>query len=113
MSYSDSFKQAMEKIGDFIKDISQLNVRTYGGDLTSNVTAGSPVDWDKMLEDAKTTGAISLKLSTDIMIDGDCNHFIADDATEKHQKAHDAALAAGKETRAGIYELIKGIVENL
>ena len=113
MSYSESFKSALEKIGDAVKDLSELNVRTYGGDVKSEIKKGSPVNWEELIKNAKTSGTVSLKLSTDIKIDGDTDHFIADDADKIHQEAHAAAIEAGRETRKAVYEFIKNIVDKL
>ncbi|MDJ0837285.1 MAG: hypothetical protein QNK37_12265 [Acidobacteriota bacterium] len=113
MSYSENFKKAMENIGDVVKDISELNVRTFGGSLVFQVQDGQELDWNSILKNAKNSGIVTLKLSTDIKIDGDADLFIADDATTKHQEAHQAALAAGKESRAAIIKFIKDIVEKI
>ena len=63
-----SFKDALDSIKDGIKDLSQLNVRTFSGELTANVDSlpGKEVRLPEFLRAATIEGSIDVVGFTDI-----------------------------------------------
>lgn len=94
MSFSDAFNT----ITNSIKDLSQLNVRTYTGSIDANIDGD---DAEAMLETAKATGNLKVVGITVMCIDGDTNQFITNDSEIKDSLliAHQSAVQASQKSR--------------
>ena len=103
-----------KKLGEGIADLTELNVQTFSGDLTSVIdksTGGSSViDWTKLLKDAKTTGKVKLVASAKIKFDGDSDTFFAEDISPDMLDAHLVAVEAGQKVREGLLAMFKDIL---
>jgi hypothetical protein len=102
-----------KKLGEGIADLSELNVQTFSGDLTSVIdksTGGSVIDWPKLLKDAKTTGKVKLVASAKIKFDGDSDSYFADDIAPDMLDAHLVAIEAGQKVREGLLSMFKEIL---
>ncbi len=103
------------KIGDF----SSLEVVTYRGDIsafvnTSAASANDPLDWDKMMKEAKASGTARIALATLVNFDGDVQLFVAD--AEPPQwiiEAHKAAVQSSLEARKAIFDLFADTVRDV
>ena len=103
-----------KKLGQGIADLSELNVQTFSGDLTSVIdksTSGSVIDWTKLLKDAKTTGKVKLVASAKIKFDGDSDSFFAEDIPPDMLDAHLVAIEAGPKVREGLISMFKDILD--
>ena len=102
-----------KKLGEGIADLSELNVQTFCGDLTSVIdksTGGNVIDWPKLLKDAKTTGSVKLVASAKIKFDGDSDSYFADDISPDMLDAHLVAIEAGQKVREGLLSMFKEIL---
>jgi len=102
-----------KKLGDGIADLSELNVQTFCGDLTSVIdksTSGSVIDWTKLLKDAKTTGKVKLVASAKIKFDGDSDSYFAEDIPPDMLDAHLVAIEAGQKVREGLLSMFKELL---
>ena len=102
-----------KKLGEGIADLSELNVQTFSGDLTSVIdksASGSVIDWTKLLKDAKTTGKVKLVASAKIKFDGDSDTFFAEDISPDMLDAHLVAIEAGQKVREGLLSMFKDIL---
>ena len=102
-----------KKLGEGIADLSELNVQTFCGDLTSVIdksTSANVIDWPKLLKDAKTTGKVKLVASAKIKFDGDSDSYFADDISPDMLDAHLVAIEAGQKVREGLLSMFKEIL---
>ena len=105
-----ALKDAIKGIGDMIVDFSELEVVTLSGTLSaaydgSADNATTALKWSALVTDSldEANGKVNLAVSTVIKFDGDSYKFISDGATETQLAAHDAAVEAALETRAGCW----------
>lgn len=101
-----------KKLGEEIADLSQLRVQTFTGNITAliDTTSGTIIEWQKLLDDAKSTGKVSLAADTKVNFDGDTELFIATDASANLVKAHNDAVAAAQQVRQGLLETFKDVL---
>ncbi len=102
-----------KKLGEGIADLSELNVQTFSGDLTSVIdksAGGSVIDWTKLLKDAKTTGKVKLIASAKIKFDGDSDTYFTEDISPDMLDAHLVAVEAGQKVREGLLSMFKDIL---
>jgi hypothetical protein len=106
MSKFDGF---VESIGKTIEDFSQLNVRTFSGDLTTTINgvADDLSDLDTLLKKGVTAGTISIQASSTLKIDGDIDQIYDTNITSEMQEIHDKAVTTGKESRKAIVDFLK------
>ena len=81
-----------KKLGEGIADLSELNVQTFSGDITTVIDSGSGgnvIDWTKLLNDAKTSGKVRLIASARIKFDGDSDTFFAEDIASDLKAAYE------------------------
>lgn len=103
-----------QKLGEGIADLSQLNVQTFTGDLTSILTEGADgnvVDWQKLLEQSKSEGSVTLIASSKFKFDGDSDTFVARDITPELLRAHTAAVESGQKVREGLISMFRELLD--
>jgi len=99
-----------KKLGEGIADLSELNVQTFSGSITSvidDTSEGNVIDWEKLMAQAKTSGAVKLVASTKIKFDGDSDAYFANDITPEMLEAHLQAIEAGQNVREGLITMFK------
>lgn len=104
-----------KKLGEGIADLSQLQVQTFTGEIKSTIQAtdsGNVLDWQKLIEEAKsdTAGSISLAAATNVKFDGDSDQFIADSASDRTLQAHSDAVDAARQVRQGLVETFQDLL---
>jgi hypothetical protein len=102
-----------KKLGEGIADLSELNVQTFTGDITSVINqgaSGSVIDWTKLLKNARTTGKVKLVASAKIKFDGDSDTYFAEDIPSTMLNAHLTAVEAGQNVREGLIEMFKDLL---
>ena len=104
-----SFSSALKSIGNGIKDLSQLNVRTYTGTISADV-AGD--DAEAMLASARQTGQLKLVGVTTMNLDGDVNQFISDDPdlNDSVHNAHFNAVQASQRSRQAALDMFASAI---
>ena len=104
----EKLKTLGDTIVDALKDVAQLEVLTFEGELKAIVKKEDDknlIDWTALLEKAEAVeGQVSLVAATQIEIDGDTKLFVARDAPEALKKAHLEATAAAQEYRRGLVD---------
>ena len=101
-------------LGDGIADLSQLNVQTFSGNISSvidSTTNGTVLDWEKLLADAKSSGNVKLMASAKIQFDGDSDTFFAEGISQDMLNAHLTAVQAGQKVREGLIEMSKDVLD--
>ena len=106
-----SFASAVKSIGKGIKDLSQLNVRTYTGTINANVDGD---DAEAMLQTARAAGTLELVGITTINLDGDVNQFItnSDKITDKLHAAHFTAVQQSQKSRQAALDMFAGAISS-
>ncbi len=109
-----TFSKALDTIKEALVDFSQLNVRTFVGTVSVDVQAAGDPDWDKLMKEAASSGAIKLAASTTLRIDGDADYFEDQDRiTDGLRVAHNNAVNAGKDSREAIIKLMSSKIKEL
>ncbi|MFQ5700536.1 MAG: hypothetical protein ACE5HU_01680 [Acidobacteriota bacterium] len=103
-------------LGDGIADLSELQVQTLTGELTTQVRSGDKdnvLDWEKLIEQAKTEteGSIRLIAATTLKFDGDTNLFFAESAPERLIKAHNDAVESARKVREGLLAMFHDLLD--
>jgi len=110
-------KEAFEKLGDAIDDLSSLEVLTFTGDMQVSIQgdgAGNLIDWDKLVAEAKPDGTVKLVLASKFEADGDAKLFkTLGDVDPSIRAAHDEAVRAGQQVRKDLMELFGSTVQSL
>jgi hypothetical protein len=99
-----SFKDALAKLDDAVKDLTTLTVRTFGGNLDSIVNVEG-ADFKKALDQAKTAGTIKLLMRTEISADSDTDLFVADGTTADVRAIHLGAVEAALKARQAVVDM--------
>ncbi|GAA0355104.1 hypothetical protein GCM10009092_19220 [Bowmanella denitrificans] len=104
-----SFASALKSIGNGIKDLSQLNVRTYTGNIDAQISGENA---EEMLNLARQNGQLKLVGLTTINLDGDVNQFISSDQeiNEKLHNAHQSAVQASQRSREVTFNLFASAI---
>jgi len=109
----------MSKISDFltelqssVEDFSQLNVRTFSGDLntTLNGLNNDLSNLDDLLKQGVTGGNLKLEASSTLKIDGDIDQFLTTNISGSMKEVHDGAVETGKEYRSAIINMFSDLV---
>jgi len=105
-----SFQQGLDSIANGIKDLSQLNVRTYTGTIEGQV-AGA--DAQEVMDRAFQDGRLKVVGITTMKLDGDVDQFIsnADGIDSTLHDAHFNAIQAGQRSRNAAFELFANTVK--
>ncbi len=111
-----SFKEAFEKIEAGIGDLTQLNVRTFTGEIKATA-ANLPVDPEKeltigeFLAQAQAEGEIQVVGFTDMKIDGDIDQFITSKDYPFAVAAHNSAIQTGQQSRRAMLDLFTDLIK--
>lgn len=105
-----SFKSAVKTIGDGIKDLSQLNVVTFTGQVAADVGGTA----EEAIAGARVSGNAKLVGATTINLDGDVSQFITNDPDigEKLHAAHFNAVSAGQSSRNSALDMFRSAISN-
>jgi hypothetical protein len=95
-----------------VEDFSQLNVRTFSGDLNTSLTGISSdlSNLDELLKQGVTDGNLKLQASSTLKIDGDIDQFITTNISGSMKEVHESAVETGKEYRTSIISLFSELV---
>lgn len=113
------FKAALAKIGEKLRDVSELNVRTYTGDISAAVANvqgvdGKPPTAKQVMDQVFQNGDLEVVGLTSMMIDGDIDEFISNVDTHKDLVAvHTGSVKTGQATRSAAFELFKSAIGDL
>ncbi len=102
-----------KKLGEGIADLAELNVQTFTGTLTTQISqdGGNLINWVELLAEAKKTGGeVTLVASSRIKLDGDCDMYFDKNVDEKLLQTHIAAVDAGQKIRLGIMDAFKDVL---
>jgi hypothetical protein len=105
-----------KKLGDGIADLSELQVQTLTGELSTAIQSDNAkrvLDWQKLIKAAKTKtqGSVRLVAATNLKIDGDTDLFIAESAPDRLLRAHSDAVEAAGEVRASLIAMFKDLLD--
>jgi hypothetical protein len=106
------FKDALKTISEGISDMSQLNVRTFTGNITAPAAG---VNSKTYMDTAFSDGNLEVVALTRIMLDGDADqYFVKDDALRAQLlPAHQEAIRAGQASRQAAFNLFTGKLTSL
>jgi hypothetical protein len=106
------FKDALKTISEGISDMSQLNVRTFTGSITSPVAG---MDSKTYMDTAFSGGELEVVALTRIKLDGDADqYFVKDDAMRALLlPAHQEAIRAGQASRQAVFNLFTSKLTSL
>ena len=107
MAEKKKLEDALKTLKETLCDLTSLEVQVYTGDLDVAVTdqIGS-TRFEDILKNVKTKGNLKLVGVTKINFDGDGFVLVPSQAMPEHvREAHDAAIKAGQEVRAGLIAL--------
>lgn len=100
------FQDAFDSIKAGIKDISQLNVRTFTGDISVDANNIANLKLTDLLGGSGSASA-SVKVVgiTNVMLDGDVDQFITSASVPAVTvTAHNAAVEAGQKSRQAVFQ---------
>lgn len=102
-----AFQESFDKIRDGISDLSQLNVRTFTGEIevSAKKLPAAGVSLGSFLETADIEGTIQVVGFTDMKIDGDIDQFITSSPLASAIAAHNSAVQAGQQSRKAMVDL--------
>lgn len=108
-----SFQDAFNKIKDGIGDLSQLNVRTFTGEIDATVDnlPGKGVTLEAFLQAANVGGTVKVVGFTDMKIDGDVDQFITSSPLASVISAHNSAIQAGQQSRKAMLDLFTDVIK--
>lgn len=89
-------------------DISELNVRTFSGDLSTQITGTQSdlSDINALLKKGVTSGQLTLQASACVKLDGDVDQFISNNIPSALLSAHETAVDSAKESRKAIVDFV-------
>jgi len=104
-------QKALENLKTVACDLTSLEVQTYIGNLEVAVKGKKgTTDFEKILEEVRAKGNLKLAAVTKINFDGDGFVLVPEVPMPDHaQKAHDTAVKAGQDVRAGLLELFSSM----
>ncbi|MEM6343462.1 MAG: hypothetical protein AAF927_06260 [Bacteroidota bacterium] len=112
-----SFKEALQNLNSKVEDLTSLHVQTFTGKL--NITINNTESFDSLrktitTEANKKNGTIKLVAETLAQFDGDSYNFVngeIEDFPRLALEVHKNAVASGIETRLGLLELFKDLLD--
>ncbi len=105
------------KIKEGLTDLSELQVQTFTGELSTEVIASGDgnavLDWQKLIAKARaeTTGEIELVAATNRKFDFDTDIFVSKSATSEQLEIHNNAVEAATKARQALVELLKDLID--
>ena len=112
MSLSEAFTALNEKL----KDFSELEVRTFTGDISALIKKSTTdkLDVGAIVDAAAKAGTITLRLYTRLDADGDSDQFFSDGPIDPILvEAHASAFQMGQEIRHSYLELFQDIAKRI
>lgn len=108
-------KEAINGLNDAVKDLTSLHVQTFTGQIDSDLDGSNSYDDIRALvKDAADNGKITLVAETLAQFDGDSYNFVKADLQSVPPLAletHKNAVKAGVETRIGLLNLFKDLID--
>lgn len=109
-----ALKEAIKKLMAAVEDLSSLEVVSFSGTLTAEITSGSGgnvINWDKLVKAAKPNGKVKLMMASKFECDGDARLFTTSDGVSGDiRTAHDQAVQAGRQIRKDILDLVGDLI---
>lgn len=106
-----SFKDAIAKFTDEVKDLSTLQVTTYTGSLEQVIGEGGEIKWDAF---HPTNGKLVLAAATLIKADFDTVNFRSGDASLDNRAdllaLHQAAVESAQSGRLALVKMFAGLI---
>lgn len=98
-----------------VKDVTNLEVQTYTGNITGVITndpeKGDLINWKQLLTQAKTEGSkITLVGATNIDADQDVTQYLDASAPPQVVSLHLDAVKSSQETRVAFLKMIKDLL---
>ncbi len=109
-----SLKNALNELNKKVQDLTSLHVQTFTGTVKSSVEGQSFDQIRQLVKNAETNAEIKLVAETLAQFDGDSYNFIKEDLTAVPPLAlqvHKDAVQAGVETRLGLLNLFKDLLD--
>ena len=108
-----SFETAFQKIQEGVSDLSQLNVRTFTGDINVSGSDLSDVNLTDLLSNDGVDVQVTVVGITNIKLDGDVDQFISNSPNVKPVaiNAHNKAIESGSNTRKAMFDMFSGLVK--
>lgn len=107
-------RAALEALRETTCDLTSLEVQTYTGNLEVLFDKDGDVNltsFETVLKKVKVSGTLKLAAMTKVNIDGDTFLLTSENDLPLHvQRAHDAAVQAGMETRAALLSLFANVI---
>ena len=107
-------RAALEALRDTTCDLTSLEVQTYTGNLDVVISKNKEMDvtnFEEILKKVKASGDLKLVAVTKVNFDGDTYALTPETPLPPHiQMAHETALQAGMDTRAGLLELFSSVI---
>ena len=106
------FQDALKKISEGISDMSQLNVRTFTGNITAPAAG---MDSKNYMDAVFKNGQLEVVALTRIMLDGDADQYIVKDEALRSAllPAHQEAIRAGQASRQAAFNLFTSKMSEL
>lgn len=98
-----------------LKDLSQLKVQTYTGNLSTVIKdqAGSPIDWENLMTTGIKDGTIKLVAYTNVKLDGNSVAFYEENIPQDLAQKHDLAVTAAQTYRTSLLKLFEKEIGSL
>ena len=109
-----SFQDAFDKIKEGIGDLSQLNVRTFTGDISVSAADVTDVKLVSLLQQGSAGAEVKVVGITNMKLDGDVDQFItSSNVPAMAITAHSNAIEAGQKTRQAMFDLFTDAIGKL
>jgi len=111
-----NLSEAVQKVGDTVKDLSELRVQTVTGDVKAVIKQNNLKDLQALLNptgnSATAKAKLNLVLDTTISFDGDSLNFIDTDlASPELIQIHKDAISSGLDQRKAIVDMFKSLLK--
>ena len=109
-----SFQDAFNTIKDGVGDLSQLNVRTFTGDISVAAANVADVKLVSLLQQGGADMQVQVVGITNMKIDGDVDQFItSSDVPAMTITAHATAIETGQKSRQAMFDLFSEAIGKL
>lgn len=111
-----NLKDFISELKDTVIDFSELNVRTFEGNIKTALGTGGAVitddlgNLDELLRKGVVSGELNLMASTVYKLDKDVDQFFDTNITNEMKEEHQAVVKASKEARAA---LLNALIDKL
>ena len=109
-----SFQDAFDKIKEGVGDLSELNVRTFTGDISVSASNVADVKLVSLLQQGGADAQVKVVGITNMKIDGDVDQFITSaNVPAMAITAHTTAIESGQKTRQAMFDLFTDAIGKL